>query len=475
MGHLVTHDEKVLNSTQSLCPECLTRIPAWNVRRGDNVYLVKECPVHGRFSTVVWRGEPAYEGWGYPRSFAGPGVCATPKDRGCPFDCGLCPEHHRMPCAVLLEVTSRCNLRCPVCFADSTGGREPDPGMEIIEGWYRALLRNGGQCNIQLSGGEPTVRDDLPEIVALGKSLGFNFVQINTNGVRLGTDLDYVKRLKAAGLDCAFLQFDGVDDTVYRQIRGKALLRQKEAAIRHCAEQGIGIVLAATLVPGINTADIGALAEYALRLVPHVRGMHFQPIGYMGRYPGTPRDEDRITLPEVIRALEMQTSGRLRAEHFLPPAGENAHCSFHGNITVLPDGSLKPWVTDLAGYYRARAEPKCDGSLHARDFMARQWSSPALTGCGGALCDNAAACVQSGNSLEELLARMRSHTLSISGMAFQDVWNLDLDRLRDCHIGTLAHDRRIIPFCAYNLSSRTGQTLYRTQDASCGQHAKNTL
>ena len=463
--------EKVLNTTRSLCPECLKRIPAWNVRRGDSVYLVKECPDHGRFSTVIWRGEPAYESWGYPRKSSGPGVCARQKDRGCPFDCGLCSEHHQEPCAVLLEVTSRCNLRCPVCFAKTDGTEGPDPGLEVIEGWYRALLRNGGPFNIQLSGGEPTLRDDLPEIIALGQTLGFSFIQINTNGIRLGNEPEYVKSLKAAGLGCVFLQFDGIDDSVYGRIRGKALLAQKEAAIRQCAEQGIGIVLAATLVPGINTSGIGALAEYALLQIPQVRGLHFQPIGYMGRYPGTPRDQDRFTLPEVIRALETQTNGRLRAEHFLPPAGENAHCSFHANIILLPDGSLKPWVTDLSGYYQAKAEPGGDGSLRARNFMARQWTAPR----GSPTHGGSSASTGTPDTLDGLAARMRSHTLSISGMAFQDVWNLDLERLRDCHISILAPDRRVIPFCAYNLSSRTGRTLYRAQDSLQGQHAQNAL
>lgn len=422
---------------------------------------MKECPDHGRFRTVIWRGEPAYESWAYPPKASPPAVCAAKKNKGCPFDCGLCADHHQQPCGVLLEVTSRCNLACPVCFAGTTGGAAgEDPDLAVIEGWYRTLFANGGPLNIQLSGGEPTVRDDLPDIVALGHKLGFDFIQLNTNGLRLGKEPAYVKRLKKAGLNCVFLQFDGTNDKIYEHIRGAALLELKEAAISHCAENEIGVVLVATLIPGINTGNIGALINYAIQKMPSVRAVHFQPIGYFGRYPRAPRDADRFTIPEIIRALEAQTGGKVKTADFLPPAGENAHCSFHGNFVLMPDGTLKPWIADRAGYYGAKTDPRSAGTASARDFMAKQWSAPqkSVKQLKEAPQDKAAINV---GSLDDFLVRINTYTLSISGMAFQDAWNLDLDRLRDCQISIVSPDRRIIPFCAYNLTSRTGRALYR--------------
>ncbi|MDR1658841.1 MAG: radical SAM protein [Desulfovibrio sp.] len=456
-------DGTVLNTTESLCPECLKRIPARNVRCGDRVYLVKTCPEHGLFRTVVWRGEPAYESWGLSRRESAKKTFPAEHSGNCPFDCGPCRAHNSRPCAVLLEVTSRCNLNCPVCFADTRASATgADPPLQAIEGWYRALLAQGGPCNIQLSGGEPTVRDDLPEIIALGRKLGFDFIQLNSNGLRLGADRHYAQLLRDAGLGCAFLQFDGTGDEIYRRIRGEALLRRKEAAIKNCAEHGIGVALVSTLVPGVNTADIGNLVRYALRWVPYVRAVHFQPIGYIGRYPKTPRDDDRFTIPEIIRSLESQTGGMVRIENFLPPGGENVHCSFHANFVVLPDGSLKPWVSDSTAYFRDRAEYDGDGSARAREFMARQWRAPQTREPRNA--SRADEPEESSASLNAFLSRLETHTLSISGMAFQDAWNVDLERLRDCHIGIMSHDNRIIPFCAYNLTSRAGRTLYRTQD-----------
>ncbi|TWH48733.1 radical SAM (seleno)protein TrsS [Sporomusa sp. KB1] len=457
-------DEKLLNSTESVCPECLKRIPAQNVRRGNDVYLIKECPDHGQFSTVIWRGEPAYESWAYPKKASSPAACATESNKGCPFDCGLCSDHHQQSCGVLLEVTSRCNLACPVCFAGITeGAAGEDPDLSVIESWYRMLLASGGPVNIQLSGGEPTVRDDLPDIVALGHKLGFNFIQINTNGLRLGKESEYVAKLKKAGLNCVFLQFDGTNDKIYKHIRGTALLELKEAAIRHCAENEIGVVLVSTLVPGINTGNIGELINYAVQKIPGVRAVHFQPIGYFGRYPKAPRDEGRITIPEVIRALESQTGGKVKTANFLPPAGENAHCSFHGNFVLMPDGTLKSWVSDLSGYYCAKAEPSSEGSVHARNFMAKQWSAPKEPLKSIKRLKEAPKVKPAINvsSMSDFLERVHTYTLSISGMAFQDAWNLDLDRLRDCHISIVSPDHRIIPFCAYNLTSCAGRALYR--------------
>ncbi len=333
-----------LSTTESVCPECLARIPAWRILRGGDVYLRKTCPEHGQFEAVLWRGEPAYTSWVRPKIPAYPKNPFTAVDRGCPYDCGLCPEHRQHTCTALLEVTQRCDLGCAFCFARSGSHAAPDPGIEVIEGWYQRLLDAGGPYNVQLSGGEPSLRDDLPEIVALGRSLGFGFIQINTNGLRLARDRDYVRRLREAGLASVFLQFDGTENAIYETLRGRRLLAAKWAAIEACAEEGLGVVLVPTLVPGVNTHNIGDMVLFALEQLPAVRGIHFQPVSYFGRYPQSPVDGDRVTLPEVIRAIEAQTDGLVSRESFKPSGCENATCSFHANFVSLPDGSLISWT-----------------------------------------------------------------------------------------------------------------------------------
>ncbi len=446
--------ETLLAATDSVCPECLARIPAFRVRRGSDVILTKACEVHGVFETILWRGDPAYESWVRPKIPTYPRAATTRVDRGCPYDCGLCPDHRQETCTALLEVTQRCDLQCNFCFA-SAGKDVPDPTLEVIHGWYNSLLQSKGPCNVQLSGGEPTLRDDLPDIVALGRSLGFTFLQVNTNGMRLARDPDYVRALREAGLASVFLQFDGVDDAVYAQLRGRSLLAAKEAAIEHCAENGLGVILVPVLVPGVNTSAIGDIVRFALERAPVVRGIHFQPVSYFGRYPAAPDDSARITLPEVIHALETQTGGLVRADHFVPPGCENALCSFHGNFILMPDGRLiaythhQPLMCDCVPIAADK------GAAEARDFVARRWAIPA---------QEPPATLAAGPSLGEwdsLLVRAKTHTFCISAMAFQDAWTLDLERLRDCCIHVVALDGHIIPFCAYNLTSRSGQSLYR--------------
>ncbi|MCC7207046.1 MAG: radical SAM protein, partial [Anaerolineae bacterium] len=249
----------VLSVTESVCPVCLARVPAQRIARGEDVYLRKTCPAHGAFEVILWRGQPAYADWSRPKTPAYPAHPLTAVQHGCPFDCGLCPDHHQQTCTALLEVTQRCDLRCPFCFADAGAAAPPDPSLAVIEGWFRRLLDAGGPCNVQLSGGEPTMRDDLPDIVALGRALGFGFIQVNTNGLRLARDAEYVRRLKAAGLASVFLQFDGPDDAILTAMRGVKALDRKRAAIERCAEHGLGVVLVPTLAPGINTHAIGAI------------------------------------------------------------------------------------------------------------------------------------------------------------------------------------------------------------------------
>jgi uncharacterized radical SAM superfamily Fe-S cluster-containing enzyme len=462
-------DERVLSWTESICPFCLRRLPASRVSRGRDVHLRKTCPDHGDFSTVIWRGSPDFAGWVRPKTPTPPDRPLTQVDRGCPFDCGLCPDHRQTSCCVLLEVTQRCDLRCRICFADAGHGRtydtSGDPSLQRIEGWYRRLLETGGPVNVQLSGGEPTLRDDLPEIISLGRRLGFGFFQLNTNGLRLARDRDYVHRLADAGLSTVFLQFDSIRDDVHRRLRGRALTARKAAAIERCAEVGVGVVLVPTVVPGVNDQDLGSLVEYAVQLLPDVRGVHLQPVSYFGRYPAPPRDEDRITLPEIMRAIESGTGGRIRASSFAPPGGENALCSFHGNFVAMPDGELIPLSRNpSASGCCPTPVPAAQGADQSRRTVARLWGAPRQLIPLQAV-DQQPACPQTARpslgGWDTLLERARTHTFSISGMAFQDAWNLDLERLRDCYIHEVSPDGGIIPFCAYNLTDAAGRPLYR--------------
>lgn len=451
----------ILYQTESICPECLTRIPATHVLYGENIYLEKTCPKHGDFRTIIWRGKPSFSSWVRPKTPSFPKFPRTEVRDGCPYDCGLCSDHRQHSCSVLLEVTQRCDLHCPICFADAGSVPSKDWSMSEIASCFKSLLAIGGPFNIQLSGGEPCIRDDLPDIIRLGRSYGFTFFQLNTNGLRLAHDSAFLSELKSAGLSTVFLQFDGIHEMIYEQIRGRKLFDIKMATIDRCKKLGIGVVLVPTLVPGINLDDIGNIIQLALKQMPTVRGVHFQPISYFGRYPESPTDESRITMPEIIRAIDKQTDGLIPMAAFCPPGCENAACSFHGNFVLMPDGSLKPLTRLKSIECCCKPTVAEEGAVRAREFVANNWVAPN---------PNPELLESRSPSLGEwdiFLERKRTHTFCISGMAFQDAWNLDLERLKDCCIHVASRDGRLIPFCAYNLTDCQGRSLYRP---TCENH-----
>lgn len=467
--------ETVMGDTESVCPVCLERIPARKIRRLGRVYLDKTCPAHGAFSVCVWEGQIPYESWNRPKHSSNVNAAVLPA-QGCPYDCGLCTEHRQKTCCVLLEVTTRCNLECPVCFA-SAGAQGEDLPLDEIEKRFAYLMEQGGPFNVQLSGGEPTLRDDLDQIIRIGKAQGIRFFQLNTNGIRLAQEPEYAGRLAAAGLNCVFLQFDGMDDAIYETLRGRTLLEVKKQAIRVCRELNLGVVLVPVIAKGVNENSIGAILDFALSEMPAVRGVHFQPLSYFGRYD---RDTNagHVTLPELLAAIEQQTGGRMKQEDFSPGNAENPYCSMSGNFSVQDDRSLKAWPKAAdSGCCQTGEAPEL--SDQAREFVARQWSGGWSTGdgadvtggaeeTGGAkAADGAGSCCHCNSataSLDQYIETMRKRTLAVSAMVFMDAHTLDLERLRQCYIHVIT--RRdgllsLIPFCAYNLTSDTGETLYR--------------
>ncbi len=433
--------------TKSVCPVCLRVLEAQKTVGEHGIYLNKTCPEHGAFSALIWEGSiKEYFMWNGESSAIDPPVNGKEPQRGCPNDCGLCSAHLRKGCCMLLELTRRCNLECPVCYA-SAGKCGDDPSIEEIERQYDFLMAHGGPFNIQLSGGEPTLREDLPEIIWLGRQKGFTFFQLNTNGIRLAAEPDYAKSLKAVGLNTVFLQFDGMSDAVYEALRGRPLLREKLAAIESCAAAGLGIVLVPVIAPGVNEEEAGGILRLAMTRMPYVRGVHFQPLSYFGRY-ALKRAERPVTIPRMLRLIEKQTEGMMKYADFCGGGAESPYCSFHASYMRRGDGSLR-----LLG---RRGGSCCATSDDSRSSVAGQWS--------WAEWDTEAAQKKSGAetaSLDEFLEYARRNTFAVSGMVFQDAYDLDLERLMRCHICEVDPRHGMVPFCAYNLTDPEGLALYR--------------
>ncbi len=428
----------IVRHTLSVCPSCLKRIPAVLVDTGDGIYLQKECPEHGKFSSIIWRSNTNFGEWigDEPEIAAG-------ENLNCPTGCGLCPDHRQDTCCTLLEVTHRCNLNCRFCFANSEDTE--DPSFEQVCGDLRSLAIPG-KTLVQLSGGEPTVRDDLPQIVAFAKAAGCRYVQLNTNGIRLAEDEPFLRELVSSGLSFVFMQFDGTSDDTYLELRGRNLLDIKKRALDNCAKHGIGVTLVPMLVPGINTHDIGNILRYGISMSPTVRGVHFQPVSYFGRTPGVPTDDMRYTLDQLLQTIEDQTGGLIRTENLLPSSCNHPLCGFHGDFVVMPGGQdLKPLTA------RQQRTTGCSCGTQAtadqrRAFVARRWNRNHET--------QPLSCKKCSQDLQDMsyfLSLVKSNGFTVTAMPFQDAGTLDIERLRRCSLHVFAGGK-LVPFCAHYLS-----------------------
>ena len=465
----------VLSETTSVCPECLKRVNAAYVIKDGAVYLEKECGGHGRFSCLISRDIDDYKNWEADTVNIRPKEALRRAENGCPYDCGPCENHLQTACCVLIDVTGRCDQSCGVCFASASMKHGPEPGLAEIEQKFDRLVQMSEtrKFNIQLSGGEPTVRGDLPGIVKMAKSKGFEYVQLNTNGKRIGLDGDYAPMLKRAGVDAVFMQFDGLSDDVYMNLRNEKLLDIKKKAVENCRGARLPVALVPTIARGVNDHEIGAIIRFMLENTDVIKGVHFQPMSFFGRYPEGFGEKQRFTMFDTINEIGRQTI--IPKDDLIPISTGHPLCCFYATFLKREDGSIsctsaggrltggccddEPSYTSLnpccpderEKELRCPAEePCCPPDIEIiskdRDYVRDKWKMAERV---------------SEDGFDAFLDHMRENSFTITGMAFQDAFSLDTDRLRRCRVQVLSEDGGLIPFCAYNLTDLDGNYLYR--------------
>ena len=435
-------------TVRSLCPVCLKPIEGEYVLHGDDLYLDKTCPEHGTTSTVVWRGtSPSYEDWGEGDMGNGPASFQTKRSSRCPYDCGICNEHTAPTCTILVEITERCNMGCPICFASATAQTGEHMSMATFASMLENIVAAGGPYPLQLSGGEPTVHPLLPEFIALAKDYGFKHVQVNTNGLRIAQQDGYLETLRDAGVDLIYLQCDGVSDETYRRIRGRDLAAIKRRVLERCQEAHVGVQLVPVLIRGVNDHELGDIVKLAKEFMPAVKGIHFQPCSYFGRYEIAPSNDNRITIPDVLRAMEEQTEGEVALRHFIPRKKHDTHCGFSAYYVLAKDGRLR--ATTSFDPVKFAQPSSVDPADHVRDFITTH----------SRYVDDSCCDTVSTMKMNTLLERARIYGLSISGMPFMDAWTVDLERLQNCCVHVARSDGRIMPFCANYLTAMDGRHL----------------
>jgi uncharacterized radical SAM superfamily Fe-S cluster-containing enzyme len=296
--------------TLSLCPECLERIDTKIVFQDDNVYMLKTCPTHG-FSKVLIATDIEY--YKNIRNYNKPSEIPlrfnTKTHYGCPYDCGLCQDHEQHSCLTVVEITDRCNLSCPTCYAMSSPHYGRHRTVAEVERMLDIIVANEGKPDVvQISGGEPTIHPDFFEILDIAKKKPMKHLMLNTNGIRIAKDFEFAKRLAAYAPDFEiYLQFDSFKAEALETLRGKDLTETRMKALEHLNELNLATTLVVTIQKGVNDDEIGKIIEFALKQ-KCVRGVTFQPTQIAGRLEKFDPATDRITMTDVRQKILDQTN-----------------------------------------------------------------------------------------------------------------------------------------------------------------------
>jgi uncharacterized radical SAM superfamily Fe-S cluster-containing enzyme len=296
--------------TLSICPHCLKRVDAKIVFEDERVFMLKNCSEHGFFKVLIASDIEYYKSLrNYNKASETPLRFNTKTHYGCPYDCGLCQDHEQHSCLTVVEITDRCNLTCPTCYAMSSPHYGRHRTLEEVERMLDIIVANEGEPDVvQISGGEPTIHPQFFEILDIAKTKPIRHLMVNTNGIRIANDPGFAEKLATYMPDFEiYLQFDSFKPQVLEHLRGKDLTDIRQKALENLSRLNLSTTLVITLQKGQNDDEIGKLTEFALQQ-PCVRGITFQPVQAAGRLEEFDPSRDRITMTEVRQAILDQTA-----------------------------------------------------------------------------------------------------------------------------------------------------------------------
>jgi uncharacterized radical SAM superfamily Fe-S cluster-containing enzyme len=468
-------DHTFLGTTQSLCPECLDLVPAKIIVRDGRVYFRKRCPTHGSRDDFVCSDVTQYDRMEFTLPGKVPAQFGAAVGRGCPYDCGLCPDHEQHTCVGLVEITSGCNLSCPMCYASSGPGGRHLSFDECRAAIDRLVAVERRPEVLQLSGGEPTIHPEFMRVLDYACERPIDIVMINTNGVRFAHDPAFAAAVARQKHRIeVYLQFDGFEDRTSRLLRGEPVTETKLRAIEALGELGVRVILVTTIQAGVNDHELGAIVRFGVER-PWITGVSFQPATYSGRHVLPDDLERRTTFPDVIRKIAEQTGGMFRVDDFMPLPCAHPNC--HSLTYAYRAGGA---VVPLARFIDARqnldllANGITFTRARARQLIERYMGrSGCCAGACGPVVGSDPASSQSSTlfplatgevplaadffsrALAEQLAP--SDVFRITITSFLDAYNFDLRRLMKCCIHHVLPSGHVVPFCAYNVLYRTGR------------------
>jgi uncharacterized radical SAM superfamily Fe-S cluster-containing enzyme len=453
--------------TNSLCHECLRKVEAKVVIEGEHVYLLKWCPEH-RFQKVLISTDAAY--YKLCRQTLKPGQVPlkfnTPIRHGCPYDCGLCPDHEQHSCLAIVEVTDQCNLTCPVCYSESGPHRPAHRSLEQIEFMLDCVVRNEGEPDVvQISGGEPTIHPAFFAILDAAKRRPIKHLMVNTNGIRIAQDADFARRLAEYQPRFEiYLQFDSLRPEPLRALRGADLTDVRRRALDRLNEHNVSTTLVVTLKKGLNDGEIGEIIDFALKQ-RCVRGVTFQPIQSAGRLEDFDPATDRLTLGEVRQQIIRQAGHVFRPQDVIP-----VPC--HPDCLAMAYAlKLNGRVTPITGEVDPQVLLQSEGSTivyeQSPGLRKQLFTMFANCGCEVPELQPEEAAPGSKLSLRQLLCCIPQVPLPNSityenvfrliVMQFLDPYNFDVRSVKKSCVHIVHPDGRIIPFDTYNLFYRDGR------------------
>lgn len=265
---------ELIKKTKSLCPECLKEIDASVFEKDGGVWMQKECKKHG-------------ESWGFVENDVD-FYKKTMNEGG-----ELCPLS-----SVVVPITHKCNLNCSFCFVPNRSAKDK-PIKEIKEG-LKNIIKNNKVFSICLSGGEPTLRDDLFEIIRfLKKEFPFIYVNLLTNGIKLA-DPEYVRKLKESGLDRINFSFNGFKDYIYKKINNANLFEIKKKALKNIKDEKIAVAFSPTLVRGLNEGELKPIFDFAIGNLDFIDEVRIRGAARVGRHDQV----ESLTASEMLGLVE---------------------------------------------------------------------------------------------------------------------------------------------------------------------------
>ena len=475
-------------TTQSLCPECTQLIDARIFEESGKVVMEKHCPDHGDFRDIVFSDARLYlkmEEWSFGdnRGLHNPVVADATR---CPDDCGLCNLHTSHTALANVDLTNRCNLTCPVCFANANAaGYLYEPDFETVRRMLQALRdERPAPCRIvQFSGGEPTIYPRFLDVLRMAKEMGFSHLQAATNGLKF-TSLEFAQQCKEAGLHTLYLQFDGVCDDIYRRTRGESLWEKKLQCIENVKKADLKIVFVPTIVKGLNDHQIGDIIRLALEYIECTSGISFQPVAFTGRISRHELEAKRFTLSDFAHAVKEQTGIADPYEdwyplNFVTPfsklisalRGEETttltchpHCSLGTYLFVDQNRKAVPvtrfvdvgemmkemdMLARKAGKRRVQFYTKLEAWNSLRKFFHEDKAPEGLNFTKFLQTLQGFTDKSYGRGESEKQG-FTYRTLLVAGMHFMDSYNYDVERVKRCVIHYAAPNGKVYPFCAYN-------------------------